>query len=71
MQGDYPVWWDGFSNVVIGGETSDWMDNVYLKEIDSQCLKTELDFTRERDLNLNYKSYEAGAIAGESLIKHP
>ena len=53
-QGDYPVWWDGFSNVVLGGETADWTDNTYLKEIET----------------VEYVNYKAGAIAAESLISH-
>lgn len=27
--GDYPVWWDGFSNVIMRGETSHDDDNTY------------------------------------------
>tara|TARA_R100000231_G_scaffold98576_1_gene73623 strand:- start:218 stop:448 length:231 start_codon:yes stop_codon:yes gene_type:complete len=54
MQGDYPVWWDGFSNVVLGGETADWTDNTYLKEIET----------------MEHFNYRAGAIAAESLIYH-
>lgn len=51
---DCPVWWDGFRNVLVHGETSDWTDNPYVEEIE----KTE------------YTNYKAGATAAESLLTH-
>jgi|TARA_R100001198_G_scaffold95130_4_gene80237 hypothetical protein len=52
--GDYPVWWDGFRNVLVHRETSDWTDNPYLEAIEQ----------------LEYKNYKAGAMAAESLLAH-
>jgi len=29
---NYPIWWDGFRNVVLRGESSDLSDNPYFPE---------------------------------------
>jgi hypothetical protein len=50
---DYPVWWDGFYDVIAYGGSSHSDDNTYDKD-----LETEL-----------YNEYRAGAKAAESLLK--
>ena len=52
--GDYPIWWDGFRNVLLHRETPDWNDNPYL----------------EKSEQLEHNNYKAGAIAAESLLAH-
>jgi len=50
---DSPEWWDGFHNVVARNETSQDDDNPYVKYHE----------------DAQYKSYRAGAMAGESLLR--
>ena len=52
--GDYPVWWDGFRNVLVNSETSNSHDNPYSEKLEQ----------------LEYKNYKAGAMAAESLLAH-
>jgi hypothetical protein len=52
-----PIWWDGFCNVVIKGETSGPDDNPY--QFGHHNSGEDLAFT----------IYEEGAKAGESLLK--
>ncbi len=53
--GDYPVWWDGFADVILRGHTSSCDDNPYLSYV-----------ADEKQKHLHYRK---GAAAAESLLR--
>lgn len=59
---DYPVWWDGFHNVMARNESSDDNDNPYLRP-GNPVFKGRIEESPY------YEEYRAGALAAESLKK--